>query len=121
MKAENKTEERILAWLEANASEELKAKLNSTSKTLSGCLKYCAGEARKRSSESGSTCVCVDDSDVFAWSVKYFEDDSLDHEVKAPAPKPAKKTEPKKEEPKPEVKNVEPDLFSFEKRPEDPF
>ena len=122
MKANGKSEERILAWLEANGSEALNTKISSTSKTLSGCLKYCAEEARKQSTGSGSGCVCVPDEEVFAWAVKYFEDDSLDHEPKAPTTKAGKKPETKKPEPEPEEEeDVEPDLFSFEKKPEDPF
>lgn len=123
LKANNKQEEIILAYLQENASKTLAEKINNGTpfekdgkpltnlKTLSGFMKYACEEARKLA-EKGANCACVEDSVVFGWAIHYFEEDSIegtlytiDGEEYKPAPKktaskPVSKTEPKKEQPK---------------------
>ena len=123
LKANNKQEEIILAYLQENASETLAEKINNGTpfekdgkpltnlKTLSGFIKYACEEARKLA-EKGATCACVEDKVVFGWAIHYFEEDSIegtlytiDGEEYKPAPKktaskPIPKPEPKKEPPK---------------------
>ena len=123
LKANNKQEEIILAYLQENASETLAEKINNGTplekdgkpltnlKTLSGFMKYACEEARKLA-EKGANCACVEDSVVFGWAIHYFEEDSIegtlytiDGEEYKPAPKktaskPVSKPEPKKEPPK---------------------
>lgn len=123
LKANNKQEEIILAYLQENASETLAEKINNGTpfvkdgkpltnlKTLSGFMKYACEEARKLA-EKGANCACVEDNVVFGWAIHYFEEDSIegtlytiDGEEYKPAPKktvskPIPKLEPKKEQPK---------------------
>lgn len=123
LKANNKQEEIILAFLQENASETLAEKINNGTpfekdgkpltnlKTLSGFMKYACDEARKLA-EKGANCACVEDKVVFGWAIHYFEEDSIegtlytiDGEEYKPAPKktaskPIPKPEPKKEMPK---------------------
>ena len=123
LKANNKQEEIILAYLQENASETLAEKINNGTpfvkdgkpltnlKTLSGFMKYACEEARKLA-EKGANCACVEDKVVFGWAIHYFEEDSIegtlytiDGEEYKPAPKktaskPVSKPEPKKEPPK---------------------
>lgn len=121
LKANNKQEEIILAYLQENASETLAEKINNGTpfvkdgkpltnlKTLSGFMKYACEEARKLA-EKGANCACVEDNVVFGWAIHYFEEDSIegtlytiDGEEYKPAPKktaskPIPKPEPKKEQ-----------------------
>lgn len=123
LKANNKQEEIILAYLQENASETLAEKINNGTqfvkdgkpltnlKTLSGFMKYACEEARKLA-KKGANCACVEDNVVFGWAIHYFEEDSIegtlytiDGEEYKPAPKktaskPITKPEPKKEPPK---------------------
>ena len=73
--AANPTEQRILDYLNQNASETLAAKINAGKKTLAGAVKYATEEARAMA--KGSGCVCVDDSTVFGWIVHFFEEDEI--------------------------------------------
>ena len=84
----------------------LKEKLETTNKTLKGCVEYCKSEARKQAEDGVAI---IPREEVFEWSVHYFLEDSLDHEPKEP------KTTPKKEkkEEKPKTKTVE-TLFGTE-------
>lgn len=75
--------------------QPLKEKLESTNKTLKGCVAYCKKEARKQAEDG---CAMVTDEEVFEWCVHYFLEDSLDCEPKAA---------PKKEEKKPKTEKVE--------------
>jgi hypothetical protein len=103
LKAENATEERVLKYLQDNASPMLANKINAGTKTLSGCLDYAKSEARKLA--QGAGCVCVEDQTVFGWIVHYFEEDDVKESAPAkkapkfrtPAPQPVKKPEPKPE------------------------
>ena len=88
LKANNKQEEIILAYLQENASETLAEKINNGTpfvkdgkpltnlKTLSGFMKYACVEARKLA-EKGANCACIEDKVVFGWAIHYFEEDSI--------------------------------------------
>lgn len=89
LSANTPTEQKILDYLEQNASETLIDKINNgtpfekdgkslvNKKTLSGFMKYAAEEARK-TSEKGAACACIDDSVVYGWAVHYFEEASIE-------------------------------------------
>lgn len=82
-------EERILAYLQENASETLAGKINNgvfiekdgkkllNKKTLSGFLSYASNEARNQA-EKGAKCAMIEDNVVFGWAVHYFEEDSIE-------------------------------------------
>ena len=125
LQAVTKEEQKVKAYLEANASEVLAEKINSgvriqkdgktliNKKTLAGFMRYACGEAKKQA-EKGASSACIDDDTVYGWSVHYFEEDSIEGtlynedgtEYKAPMPKvtakaPAVKYTPPK--PKPQM------------------
>lgn len=76
--------ERIRAYFEANASEDLKRRVAAEGKTAAGALAYAKEQARKL---AVGGCACVDDETVYGWAMHYFEDE--------PAEKPAGKTDAK--------------------------
>lgn len=88
--ANNANEQRVLDYLEANASDVLAEKINAGKKTLKGFFEYASGEARKTAVNG---CACIDDQTVFGWAVHYFEEEDI------------KETEPR--EPKVVVKRTE--------------
>ena len=127
LQAVTKEEQKVKAYLEANASEVLAEKINNgvriqkdgktliNKKTLAGFLKYACDEAKKHA-EKGAQSACIDDSVVYGWAVHYFEEDSIEGtlynedgtEYKAPVPKvtakaPAVKSVPPKPQPKPQM------------------
>ena len=89
LSANTPTEQKILDYIEQNASETLIDKINNgtpfvkdgkslvNKKTLSGFMKYAAEEARK-TSEKGAACACIDDSVVYGWAIHYFEEASIE-------------------------------------------
>jgi hypothetical protein len=83
LKAEDKTQEYILAYLEENASDSLVERINAGKKTLSGCLSYLSDWARKELKPKGGVAGAPDEV-VFGQAIHYFEEDSLDFEKKAP-------------------------------------
>ena len=124
--ANNVPEERILAYLEANASATLAEKINNGTpitkdgkqlinrKTLAGFFKY-AGEQARKVAQKGANFACIDDNTVFGWSIHYFEEEAIEGELfnldgtpykkiiptknvtEKKAPKSAPKAEPKAE------------------------
>ena len=127
LQATTKEEQKVKAYLEANASEVLAEKINGgvriqkdgkmliNKKTLAGFMKYACGEAKKQA-EKGAQSACIDDDTVYGWAVHYFEEDSIEGtlynedgtEYKAPMPKvtakaPAVKSVPPKPQPKPQM------------------
>ncbi len=127
LQAITKEEQKIKAYLEANASEVLAEKINGgvkiqkdgktllNKKTLSGFLKFACDEAKKQA-EKGASSACIDDDTVYGWAVHYFEEDSIEDtlcnedgtEYKAPMPKvtakaPTVKAAPPKPQPKPQM------------------
>ena len=125
--ASTKEEQKVKAYLEANASEVLAEKINNgvriqkdgktllSKKTLAGFMKFACDEAKKQA-EKGASSACIDDDTVYGWSVHYFEEDSIEGtlynedgtEYKAPIPKvtakaPTVKYTPPKPQPKPQM------------------
>ena len=127
LQATTKEEQKVKAYLEANASEVLAEKINGgvriqkdgkmliNKKTLAGFMKFACDEAKKQA-EKGASSACIDDDTVYGWAVHYFEEDSIEGtlfnedgtEYKAPVPKvtakaPAVKSVPPKPQPKPQM------------------
>ena len=127
LQAITKEEQKVKAYLEANASEVLAEKINGgvriqkdgkmliNKKTLAGFMKFACDEAKKQA-EKGASSACIDDDTVYGCAVHYFEEDSIEGtlfnedgtEYKAPVPKvtakaPAVKSVPPKPQPKPQM------------------
>lgn len=85
----------------------LKEKLETTNKTLKGCVEYCKSEARKQAQDGVAI---IPREEVFEWSVHYFLEDSLNFENKSSS-NTSKKSASKEEKPK--TKTVE-TLFGTE-------
>ena len=89
LNANTPAEQKILEYLENNASETLADKINNgtpfekdgkpliNKKTLAGFMKYACEEARK-TAEKGSNSSCIEDSVVYGWAVHYFEEESIE-------------------------------------------
>lgn len=87
--AKSKPQERVLAYLQENASDVLAEKINSgtpfekdgksfiNKKTLDGFMTYAGSEARKLA-EKGANSACVEDAVVYGWAIHYFEEDSIE-------------------------------------------
>ena len=123
LQATTKEEQKVKAYLEANASEVLAEKINGgvrvqkdgktliNKKTLAGFLKFACDEAKKQA-EKGASSACIDDDTVYGWAVHYFEEDSIEGtlynedgtEYKAPMPK----TKPVQTKPTPPMPKPKP-------------
>ena len=79
--AENAGQERILAYLEENASDSLVERINNGKKTMGSCWQYITGMARKRAK---GNCACIEDSEVYNWAIHYFEEDNVRIETAQP-------------------------------------
>ena len=89
LKANTPSEQKVLEYLQNNASETLVDKINNgtpfekdgkpliNKKTLAGFMKYACEEARK-TVENGSPSACIEDSVVYGWAVHYFEEESIE-------------------------------------------
>ena len=89
LKANTPSEQKVLEYLQNNASETLAEKINNgtpfekdgkpliNKKTLAGFMKYACEEARK-TVESSSSSACIEDSVVYGWAVHYFEEESIE-------------------------------------------
>ena len=64
---------------EAKQNENLKNKIEASSKTLEGCFDYITAQARKKAVGS---CAMVEDSTVYHWAREYFEEDNINCEKK---------------------------------------
>ena len=85
--ANTPSEQRILEYLQNNASETLAEKINNgtpfekdgkpltNKKSLSGFMEYACSEARNLAAKD-ETAACVEDSVVYGWAIHYFEEDS---------------------------------------------
>ena len=81
-------QERILTYLQENASDTLADKINNgvpiekdgkrliNKKTLDGFMTYAYDEAKKQT-EKGTRATWVDDPIVFGWAVHYFKEERL--------------------------------------------
>ena len=89
LKANTPSEQKILEYLQSNASETLADKINNgtpfekdgkplnNKKTLSDFMKYACDEARKLA-EKGANSACIDDATVYGWAIHYFEEESIE-------------------------------------------
>ena len=89
LRANTPSKQKILEYLQNNASETLAEKINNgtpfekdgkpllNKKTLSGFMKYACDEARKLA-EKGANSACIDDATVYGWAVHYFEEESIE-------------------------------------------
>ena len=87
--AQDEQEERILAYLQENASETLADKINNgtpfekdgkpliNKKTLAGFTDYAYEEARKLARKNAKVMI-IDDPTVYGWAIHYFEEDSIE-------------------------------------------
>lgn len=87
--ATNRQQEKVLRYLQENASEILADKINNgtpfekdgqpliNKKTLSGFMRYAGKESRKFA-EKGEQETCVDDDTVYGWAIHFFEEDSIE-------------------------------------------
>ena len=139
LQATTKEEQKVKAYLEANASEVLADKINNgvrvqkdgktliNKKTLAGFLKFACDEAKKQA-EKGAHSACIDDDAVYGWAVHYFEEDSIKGtlynedgtEYKAPMPKVTAKTPTVKPQPKPQPKPQMSMFDLLDAKPEEP-
>ena len=139
LQATTKEEQKVKAYLEANASEVLAEKINNgvrvqkdsktliNKKTLAGFLKYACDEAKKQA-EKGTSSACIDDDTVYGWAVHYFEEDSIEGtlcnedgtEYKAPMPKVTAKVPAVKAQPKPQPKPQMSMFDLLDAKPEEP-
>lgn len=126
LQATTKEEQKVKAYLEANASEVLAEKINNgvriqkdgktliNKKTLAGFMKYACDEAKKQA-EKGAQSACIDDDTVYGWAVHYFKEDSIEGTLynedgteykiqpKSTAKAPAVKPVTSKPQPKPQM------------------
>lgn len=102
--ANNANEQRVLDYLEANASDVLAEKINTGKKTLNGFFAYARGEAQKLAVNG---CACVEDQTVFGWAIHYFEEEEIKEPTAGAASDgtTAVNTEPKAE-PKAQAKPI---------------
>lgn len=128
LKANNKQEEVILAYLQEHASETLADKINNSTpfekdgkpllnkKTLAGFMKYACDEARKLA-EKGANSACIDDATVYGWAIHYFEEESIEgtlYTIDGAEYKPTvKRIESNAVKAKPEPKKQENVQYSF--------
>ena len=89
LNANTPAEQKILKYLQNNASETLVDKINNgtpfekdgkpliNKKTLAGFMKYACDEVRT-TVENGSSSACIEDSVVYGWAVHYFEEESIE-------------------------------------------
>lgn len=141
LKAKNREQQRIKAYLEENASDILAEKINNgvriekdgkillNRKTLDGFMSYANDEAKKLA-EKGAKAACIDDDIVFGWAVHYFEEDSIEGTLynedgseyktqpKQTAKAPTVKAQPKPQ-PKPQMSMFDLMGEDLEGKPED--
>lgn len=97
LEATTSNEKIILDYLNANASDALREKINGGKKTLKQCWAYITAQAKKQAKNG---CAVIDDATVFGWAVHFFEEDS----IKAETVKSSDVAKPKKQTKKPEKK-----------------
>ena len=120
LNANTPAEQKILEYLQNNASETLANKINNgtpfekdgkpllNKKTLSGFMKYACDEARNHA-EKGANSACIDDATVYGWAIHYFEEESIEGTLYTidgaeykPAPKKSVNTKPVTTKPQPQ-------------------
>ena len=137
-------QEKIKAYLQANASDVLAEKINNgvritkdgkmlvNKKTLDTFMEFASEEAKKLIADKGKTgykVLCIDDPTVYGWAIHYFEEDSIEGKLyyedgtEYAPPKPVKKTTaptvpytPPKPKPEPQLSMF--DLLGAQKKEE---
>ena len=132
LEVKDKSQERIKAYLENNASEILADKINDGTpfekdgkqlinrKDLDGFMKYACEEARKQAAK-GANSACIEDDVVYGWAIRYFEEGSIEGklfnpdgtEYKPPVPEKTKTPTPIPVKPVAPPKPKEPTLFDM--------
>ncbi|MBR5981885.1 MAG: hypothetical protein IK035_07715 [Firmicutes bacterium] len=84
LKAQDKNQQLVLAYLEENASDELVEKINAGKKTMTGCWDFITARAKARAS---GRCACIEDVEVYGWAVHYFEEADEDLKKESDAEK----------------------------------
>ena len=143
--AKGTEQERILAYLQENASDVLTEKINNgtpiekdgktliNKKTLDGFMIFAGEEALKLIAENerkGKVVRCIDDATVFGWAIHYFEEESIEGKLynedgtEYEPPKPIKKPTkpvvpytPPAPKPKPQMSIF--DLMNEQAKPEE--
>ncbi len=131
LEAKTKKEQKIKDFLEENVSETLALKINNgveivkngqtllNKKDLLGFIKYACEEAKK-TAEQGAISAFVEDEEVYAWAIHYFEEDSIEGKILnldgteyiPPRPKPKETPKPAPIEPK-KPENKQTSLFDL--------
>lgn len=75
LKAEGRSQELVLAYLEENASEDLAQKINEGNRTMADCWGYITGRARNKAKGNS---VAIEDAEVYGWAVHFFEESNGD-------------------------------------------
>lgn len=78
LEATNDNERAIAEYLEANASDALVEKINTSKKDYEQCWKYIMGKARKH---LGGHSGYIEPKIVFGWAVHFFEEDKIEEEM----------------------------------------
>jgi hypothetical protein len=117
LQANNESQQRILDYLEENASDELVNKINNgvqveqdgkqllSKKDMDSFFTYAQNQAREQT-EKGKNYACIEDKTVYSWAIHYFEEDSIkgnlynldgsEYKIEKPVKQTATKTEAKK-------------------------
>ena len=129
LEAKTKKEQKIKDFLEENVSETLALKINNgveivkngqtllNKKDLLGFIKYACEEAKK-TAEQGAISAFVEDEEVYAWAIHYFEEDSIEGKIlnldgtEYIPPKPKETPKPAPIEPK-KPENKQTSLFDL--------
>lgn len=136
LEAKDKSQERIKAYLESNASEILADKINNGTpfekdgkqlinrKDLDGFMDYANSQVLEtiaKADRKGTVGRCINDDTVYGWAIHYFEEDSIEGklfnpdgtEYKPPVPEKPKTVTPIPVKPVAPPKPKEPTLFDM--------
>ena len=78
-------EEKILKYLEENASESLAEKINKKpERPMVAMLNYLYKEAKEQyeKNKGKNNCIMLDDSTVYGWAIHYYEDVESEEDIK---------------------------------------
>lgn len=110
-------ERQILEYIDKNASEELRAKIEASDKSISDCVQYIASQVKERAQNG---CVACTDEEVYGLAMHYFEEDTIEkcEEVVAEAKtsveeKPAAKQKPAKKQEQKDPGFTQLDMFAL--------
>ena len=136
LKANDKQQERLKAYLQENVSEILADKINNgvkiekdgkqliSKKDLDDFLDYACKKAQEQA-EKGKRSAMVEDEVVFGWAMHYFEEDSIEGKLYNPdgtpyePPKPKYTPNPATTVTPPPKKDIQPNMFDLLTKNED--